>query len=163
MTDRPPRPPAPPLPAFDQLDAAHAKILQELDQFDSLLAHVATEGLDAKARRWAASIDRFFKGEAHQHHVDEERIVFPGLLSHGNSRIVHEVQRLQQDHRWLEEDWRVLQPQVEAIAEGIGGVDMEMLTRAVPVFSKLYREHIALEESMIYPAARRLQGQTPQS
>ncbi len=29
-----------------------------------------------------------------------------------------------------------------------------MLRQALPVFAELYREHIALEESLIYPAAR---------
>ena len=33
-----------------------------------------------------------------------------------------------------------------------------MLRAALPVFTELYREHIALEESLIYPEARRRQA-----
>lgn len=32
-----------------------------------------------------------------------------------------------------------------------------MLRHALPIFEALYLEHIALEESVVYPAARRLQ------
>ena len=66
------------------------------------------------------------------------------------------VRRLQQDHGWLEEDWLELGPQLDALAHGIGGVDIASLTAAAEVFCALYREHIALEETVVYPEARRL-------
>lgn len=158
MTDRPSRPPAPPLPAFAELDLTHARILESLKQFDGLLNHLDTVGHDTKARRTASDLCKFFAGDARHHHAEEERTVFPGLLNGSDTVIIEQVHRLQQDHGWLEEDWRVLQPQVQAIADGIGGFDMEMLRHALPVFAALYRDHIALEESMIYPAARRQQA-----
>jgi hemerythrin-like domain-containing protein len=69
--------------------------------------------------------------------------------------MIQHVRRLQQDHGWLEEDWRELSPQVEAIAKGYNWYDLAMLRLALPVFTALYKEHIALEESMVYPEARR--------
>ena len=68
------------------------------------------------------------------------------------------VERLQQDHGWIEEDWRVLKPQIEAIVAGYNWYDLAMLREAVPIFTALYQEHIALEEQVVYPAARRLRG-----
>ena len=68
---------------------------------------------------------------------------------------MHHVKRLQQDHGWIEEDWRELAPQIEAISAGYNWYDLPMLRAALPVFTALYQEHIALEESLIYPAARR--------
>jgi hemerythrin-like domain-containing protein len=63
--------------------------------------------------------------------------------------------RLQQDHGWLEEDWLELSPQLQAVAEGYSWYDLDTLRAGVPIFTELYRDHIALEESMIYPEARR--------
>ena len=68
---------------------------------------------------------------------------------------MQQVQRLQQDHGWLEEDWRELSPQIEASAQGYNWYDLAMLRLALPVFTALYKEHIALEEALVYPEARR--------
>lgn len=163
MTDRPKRPPAPALPAFDALDAVHAQILEHLGRLDRLPAMLADKGLDPAVRKIAAEASTFFGGVARQHHADEDRLVFPSLLHGGPAHVVEQVHRLQQDHGWLEEDWRTLQPHVEAVAEGIGGYDLEMMRRAIPIFSTLYREHIAVEESMVYPAAKRQQAALDQA
>ena len=66
--------------------------------------------------------------------------------------------RLQQDHGWLEEDWLELEPQLEAVANGYSWYDIDTLRAALPIFEQLYRDHIALEESLIYPEARRRQA-----
>jgi hypothetical protein len=68
---------------------------------------------------------------------------------------VQHVQRLQQGHGWLEEDWIELQPQLRAVAEGYDWYDPDCLRAAAPVFTELYLEHIALEENSVYPESRR--------
>jgi hemerythrin-like domain-containing protein len=89
-----------------------------------------------------------------QHHADEEARVFPGLLASGDEELAHHVRRLQQDHGWLEEDWMALAPQLQAVAQGYSWYELDALRHGVGVFTTLYHEHIALEESMIYPEAR---------
>lgn len=157
--NRPQRTAAPPLPSFDALDATHRQVLELLDQFDRLLDHVDANGPDEEARRIARDIHAFFAGHAREHHAAEERQVFPPLLSGGNPEIVQHVLRLQQDHGWLEEDWLELAPQIEAIGSGYNWYDLAMLREALPVFRALYEEHIGLEESMIYPEAKRRQAE----
>ena len=44
---------------------------------------------------------------------------------------------------------------MEAIAGGYNWYDLPMLRLALPVFSALYHDHIALEESIVYPEAKR--------
>ncbi|MBA4177099.1 MAG: hemerythrin, partial [Leptothrix sp. (in: Bacteria)] len=88
-------------------------------------------------------------------HEDEEKHVFPGLLADGDADLVKHVHRLMQDHGWLEEDWRELSPQIEAIADGYNWYDIAMLSSALPVFTALYVDHIALEESIVYPEAKK--------
>jgi len=156
--NRPARAPAPPLPPFEKLDRMHHRILEVLGQFQQLLDHLDENGADDVARASAAAIHAFFEGNGRVHHVDEERFVFPQLLTGGNAALVETVRRLQQDHGWLEEDWLELAPQIEAIAKGYNWYDLNMLRLALPVFTALYHEHIGLEESLIYPEAKRRQA-----
>lgn len=155
--ERPARPAAPPLPTFEALDRTHAQVLEVLDQFDQLLQHVDDNGPDAVAQASARTIYDFFAGHARQHHADEEQHVFPGLLNSPDTELVQHVRRLQQDHGWLEEDWLELAPQIEAIAAGYSWYDLAMLRHALPVFTAMYHDHIGLEESLIYPEAKRRQ------
>ena len=71
--------------------------------------------------------------------------------------------RLQQDHGWLEEDWLELEPMLQAVAQGYSWYDLDMLRQATTVFTELYLDHIDLEESLIYPEAKRLMRQRPEA
>jgi hemerythrin-like domain-containing protein len=156
---RPARPPILPLSTlqeFEALDETHAAVLQHLRQLEALMKRLDATGADESARDTARVIKDFFDRTARHHHAEEERVVFPPLLAGGNAEIVQHVRRLQQDHGWLEEDWLELQPHLDSIANGVGFVDPDLIREAVAVFGALYLEHIALEESLIYPEAKRL-------
>ncbi|MBX3637850.1 MAG: hemerythrin domain-containing protein [Rubrivivax sp.] len=142
---------------FQALDQTHREVQATLARFGELLDHVDDNGPDESARRTAAEIRAFFEGHARQHHADEERLVFPALLAGGDAELVQHVMRLQQDHGWLEEDWLELAPQIEAIERGYNWYDLASLRHALPVFAALYAEHIVLEETVVYPAAKRHQ------
>ena len=152
---RPARPPVPAMPDFATLDRTHAAALDMLAAFERLLDQLDERGNDDGAAQSARQILEFFSGPGRDHHAQEERQVFPGLLTSADAELVHTVKRLQQDHGWIEEDWRELSPQIEAIAGGYNWYDLPMLRAALPVFTSLYHEHIALEESLIYPVAKR--------
>ena len=47
-----------------------------------------------------------------------------------------------------------LSPQVDAVACGLNWYDLDVLREGVDVFTALSRDHITLEESLIYPQAR---------
>ena len=149
------RPAAPPLPSFESLDRTHRQVMQMLTQ---LVDQVQATGIDDSARMLATEIRRFFDETARAHHAAEEQLVFPSLLASGDAEMVQHVQRLQQDHGWLEEDWLELGPHLQAIGDGQGWFDLDVLRSAVPVFADLYREHIALEETIVYPASRSRQA-----
>jgi hemerythrin-like domain-containing protein len=139
---------------FDVLDVCHRQTLFTLGKLAALVARLKREGPDPESRANAAEIVQFFSTTARQHHEDEELHVFPGLLSRADPDIVQAVLRLQQDHRWLHIDWQELAPQIEAIAGGRGGCDIDALAEAAQVFIALSHDHMALEESCIYPQAR---------
>lgn len=142
------------LDGFDALDVCHRHTLFALGKLAALVARLKRRGPDPEARAIAAEIVHFFSTRAREHHEDEERHLFPSLLSAGEPEIVQAVLRLQQDHHWLHIDWMELAPQLEAIAGGRGGYDIDALAEAAQVFIALSHDHMALEESCIYPEAR---------
>ena len=148
------QPKSAPRATLDSLDATHREILSMLTQLDRLMLHLTSVGCDGVAQASAADICRFFATTARKHHEDEEKLVFPALLKSPDATLVQHIQRLQQDHGWLEEDWLELAPLLQAIAQGQNFYEVETLREGVNVFANLYHEHIALEDSLVYPAAR---------
>jgi len=142
------------LDGFDVLDACHRQTLFALGKLAALVTRLTTLGCDAQARALAAEIVQHFSITAREHHEDEERHVFAKLLADSDPQIVQAVLRLQQDHRWLHIDWMELQPQLQAVAAGNSTYDLDTLREDSHVFIALSHDHIALEESCIYPQAR---------
>jgi len=157
-TNRPARVPAPPLSTMGALDNTHRRMLVVLQDLAGLLDHLENQGVDTVARETAKAICQFFNEHARQHHADEENLIFPDLLRKGDAELVQHVQRLQQDHGWLEEDWIELSTQLQAVSEGYSWYNLDELRHSVSVFAALYNDHIGLEESLVYPEARRLAG-----
>jgi len=140
--------------AFEVLDACHRQTVVMLDRLSALVDGLDKGGPDREARRVAEEIIQFFSQTARQHHEDEERHVFPQLEDSDDPDVLQAVLRLKQDHHWMDVDWRELSPALEAAAGNRGGYDLEALREGVEIFTALSHEHIALEESCIYPQAR---------
>lgn len=150
------------LPPMEALERTHREVMVTLDQLAQMVERLADQGVDDEVQAMAKRICKFFNHEARDHHAQEDLHVFPGLLASGDGVLVGHVQRLQQDHGWLEEDWIELGPQLDALARGYSWYDIDALRGGITVFTELYHEHIALEESLIYPEARRRQAQEVQ-
>lgn len=146
--------PVPMIDGFEVLDACHRETVARLGELAALVAGLGDGEPDAAARAIAAGIVRFFSTTAREHHEDEEQHVFPELLARGSDEVVQAVRRLRQDHGWLQEDWHELEPQLDALASGQAWVDRDVLREGVEIFVALSRDHVALEESFIYPEAR---------
>jgi iron-sulfur cluster repair protein YtfE (RIC family) len=142
------------LDGLDVLDLCHREILFSLGKLSALVARLATFGPDGEARAMAQEIFVFFTTTVRRHHDDEERHVFPRLIAGGNPQITRAVLKLQTDHNWLEEDWMSLAPHLATLASGRHWSDFEALRDASAGFTALMHDHIALEESCIYPEAR---------
>ena len=144
---------------FEALDACHLDIAQHIQALGTLVQHIEDHGIDDHARREAHSIEAFFSSASRQHHAQEERDVFPALLASGDAALATAVRTLQQDHGWIEENWIEVGPRLRAIASGNGWTDPAELQSYVDVFTALMRDHIALEERLIYPQAKALWAQ----
>jgi len=148
---------------FEALDSCHQQISLHLNRLAELAKHVAANGVDAKAQQLAGAIEAFFSGTSRQHHLDEERNVFPLLLVGGNAELATAVSSLQQDHGWIEENWLELAPQLRAIALGNNWLDDAEFQHYVEVFLELVQGHIALEETLIYPESKARWAQAVQA
>ena len=155
--ERPRRPPITGAATMEILDRTHREIMAMLGHLHQLIEKLAVRGIDDGVRRLAQDICAFFDETARPHHAAEEELVFPDLLARGDPELVQHVKRLQQDHGWLEQDWLELAPQLRAVASGQSWYDIDLLRSSVPIYAELYRDHIALEETVVYPASRRLQ------
>ena len=89
---------------FEFLDATHRRVDQHLKRLRLLVDRIAADGLDHAAQKEAREVLDFFNSEARQHHLDEEKHIFPALLASGDDKVVHAARSLTQDHGWLEEN-----------------------------------------------------------
>ena len=151
------------LDGLDVLDLCHREILFSLGKLSALVTRLSTYGPDDEARALAREIHAFFSTTVRQHHEDEERHVFPRMVAGGDPQIVRSVLKLQTDHDWLEEDWMALAPPLATLAAGRPWSDLESLQDASAAFTALMHDHIALEESCVYPEARTRFGASERS
>ena len=139
---------------FVFLDRCHLDIQKKLEQMMALATAVEEGGLTPALQAQARELTDWFNAEPRQHHLDEEKHVFPALLASNEENVLQATHRLIQDHGWLEADWFEIEPSLEAAADGNSWFDATVLRQAVEVFQQLYIDHIVLEESLAYPEAR---------
>ena len=139
---------------FEALDACHLQIQQQLCNLADLVDEVSLHGLTPAVQAQARAIERFFSSTSRKHHQEEETQVFPELLASDDADMVAAVQHLSQDHFWIEENWLLLGPQLRALGTGIGWPDEVEFLQQAQVFLDLCNDHIALEESLIYPESK---------
>lgn len=142
--------------SFEALDECHRQIMAQLEALTELARRIETDGFDASVQEQARGIETFFSGTSREHHLLEEKNVFPPLLALGEPALTATVETLQQDHGWIEENWIELAPQLSAIASGNNWPDTAEFLHGVQVFVELCKDHIALEETVVYPQSREL-------
>lgn len=150
---------APAAPDFDHpiemLAACHGRIEDQIDTLDRLLTHVAAYGCDDRARQAAAGVMRYFDTAGEHHHEDEEVDLFPALEAAAGGAAAL-TRRLQADHAVMRALWKTLRVQLRAIADGTSA---QLDPTLIEAFSRIYRDHIALEERELFPLAERLLDQ----
>lgn len=141
---------AAPVPDLEYVDRTHREIVEVLAKMEQLADLLSQPGQQERAALLAGEACRFFHGPAWHHHEAEETRVFPALLAGHDPAVREEVQRLQQDHHWLEEDWLELEPHLRAVVGGYGPEHLDFLRPALTEFTSLYREHLSAEEALLH-------------
>ena len=100
---------------------------------------------------------RYFDLAGPAHHEDEERHVFPLLAATGDPALHTLAARLHDEHLEMARQWAGVRQTLQAVAEGAWpAANGAAALGSWPAFAALYRGHIAAEERLAYPAARRL-------
>ena len=143
-----------PLQDFSQ---CHAGILGKLDMLSQLPALLEPA---TRARIIAASALEFFREAIFEHHLDEERELFPAVLASAEKgaeaeRVQALARRLTDEHRELEAAWKRLEPGLKRVAKGqsseLDVTDIEDLIRH-------YRAHAEFEEVEYLPLSQAILG-----
>lgn len=137
---------------FEMLEACHERIHRMLALLARLREHLRTHGLDQQAQQAARDVMRYFDQAAPQHHLDEERHVFPPLAAGADAPLAALVRRLQQEHREMESRWPAARAALARVQGGEAFAAGD--EQALDAFAALYDAHLRAEEDSAYPAAR---------
>lgn len=136
-----------PLSNFSNCHAGILKRLTALDELPALLEPAA------RARQIAEQSLEFFREAIFEHHLEEERELFPAVLASAKpgeemERVQTMVRRLTNEHRMVEGMWKRLESGLKRVAKGQGAeIDTSELQRLVVD----YTAHAAFEEAEFLP------------
>lgn len=138
-----------PTPSFDEpvalLRACHMKMLLNATTLEKLATHIQSNGVDDQAIDAASNIRRYFNEAAPLHHQDEEKDLFPLLLTLA-PELKGTICELNSEHQDLEESWQVLD---ELLADLNAIEDIDAFAELAQAFGQAYRDHIKEEEAEI--------------
>ncbi|HPU52479.1 MAG TPA: hemerythrin domain-containing protein [Burkholderiaceae bacterium] len=144
---------------FEMLEACHDRVRRSLTLLARLVDYLTEHPPDARSASAARDVLRYFELAAPLHHQDEELHVFPRLERAADPALGAAVARLRADHRRMEALWSELQPLLrrwsdDALPGEGGAVSAETVRPLAAEFAALYEQHLVVEESLAFPAAR---------
>lgn len=138
------------------LRACHDRIRSECEVLRRLVEHVERHGCDDEARRIVLNVIRYFDSAARVHHEDEEHDLLPRMMSASTlsrgSSLTRMIADIATEHRDMDRSWIELRAMLQEVMANQETLDALQVDR----FVKLYRTHIALEESNVFPLAEML-------
>ena len=139
---------------FEMLLACHQRVQRMLVLLERLARHLQQRGADADAQQAATDLMRYFDLAGPAHHEDEERHLLPALQASGDAMLQGLVQGLLLDHQTMTARWQAVR--ADLLAVQAGAMPHALAASRWAAFADLYRRHVALEESLAYPAAQPL-------
>lgn len=142
---------------INNFSKCHEGILSHLQALSELPALLDPA---ARAREIAEQTLQFFRPAVFDHHIEEEKDLFPAVLAAAarpdeRARVQTMVNSLTADHRVIEAIWRELEPQLQKVARGqLGSIDVAPVERLVGQ----YNAHARLEEDQFLPLAQTILG-----
>jgi hemerythrin-like domain-containing protein len=141
------------------LGDCHRRIERFMGVLETLAQRTSTRALTRDERDAVDVILRYFREAAPKHTQDEEDSLFPRLRSHGSNGaklVLSKIKSLEREHA----DANVWHHEVDNLGRRWASLgvlepqEFERLRDLLFQLHRLYREHIALEDKEIFPAAR---------
>lgn len=128
--------------------------LEELARLPALLEPAR------QARQIADETQKFFRSVVFEHHAEEERELFPAVLSSARKgeerdKILLIVDRLTQEHRQIEGVWAGLKRTLKRAAKG---EDADLDSVALTALVRDYMSHARYEEGVFLPLSQEILG-----
>lgn len=142
---------------IEDFSQCHAGIFRKLEMLGELPALLEPA---ARARDIAEKALEFFREAIFEHHLDEERELFPAVIKSAekgaeSDRVKAMAERLTNEHRELERLWKTLESGLKKVAKGqFGDVDASVIQHLVTQ----YRAHAEFEEREFLPLAQTILG-----
>jgi hypothetical protein len=135
----------------------HIGIITHLRTFGELPALLEPA---ARARKIAEETLGFFRDAVYEHHAEEERELFPAVLSSAikgeeRDRVQVMVTQLTAEHRVIEAAWTKLEPDLKKVAKG---QESHLNVAGVEHLVHNYLAHAAYEEDQFLPLAHTILG-----
>jgi hemerythrin-like domain-containing protein len=114
-----------------------------------------------ETRRGLETALRYFSQAAPKHTADEEDSLFPRLRKNQSPEVqssLLQLDRLEDEHRWaapLHADVDLLGTQYLSTG-GLSAAEVERFRNAIASLTTLYKRHITVEDSVIFPLAAHL-------
>jgi hemerythrin-like domain-containing protein len=117
--------------------------------------------LNEDERRALNAALTYFREAAPKHNADEEESLFPRLRSLPDVDLRHalaDIDRLEQEHRWA----GPLHEEIDRLGRrwlirgGLNKEEADTFQSSIEKLSVMYRSHIELEDSTLFPLARRV-------
>lgn len=146
----------PPLATFANCHEGIVSHLNSLGELPALLEPAM------RARRIAEETLTFFRGAVFDHHVEEEKDLFPAVLAAAaageeRAKVQQLVDALKAEHRSIEALWEEIEPQLTKVAKGqLVALD----DVAVGHLVHKYIAHAKLEEDQFLPLSETILGRT---
>lgn len=143
-----------PLTTFTDCHVGILKRLKSLDALPALLEPAA------QARQIAADSLAFFREAIFEHHLEEERDLFPAVLASAQpgaerERVQSMTERLTNEHRAIEALWKGLEKALKRVGKGQDAdLDGDELHRLVAA----YTAHAGFEEAEFLPLSESILG-----
>jgi hemerythrin-like domain-containing protein len=140
---------------FEMLEACHERVQRSLSLLERVRHHASKHGCDQQTHNALNDIIRYFDKAAPQHHLDEERHVFPAILHQNNTDLNQIINRLKTEHHQMECLWVKIRHIFNTVMSESRKIPVftENENLILDTFSNLYQKHIIDEEKMIYPTA----------
>ncbi|OGB20083.1 MAG: hemerythrin [Burkholderiales bacterium RIFCSPLOWO2_12_67_14] len=141
-----------PLNNFSNCHAGIVKRLAALDELPALLEPAA------RARQIAEESLEFFREAIFEHHLEEERELFPAVMASAQpgaelERVKAMAKRLTDEHRAIEALWKQLEKGLKPVAKGQSTrLDVSELHRLVTE----YKAHATFEETEFLPLSEEI-------
>lgn len=105
----------------------------------------------------------FFREAIFEHHLDEERELFPAVMAEAQTeteraQVKQLIDRLTEEHRALEKLWKSLESGLKRMAKG---KEAEVDLDVIAALTSRYRAHAEFEETAFLPLAETLIARNP--